>query len=354
MSSIAGPAAYALRALTPAQISFIQSLPKAELHAHLNGSIPISVLQDLARDYGSTNSASQALSNDAVQEGIQTLLKGPSLNEISDFFSLFPAIYALMATPPALARAVRAVLSSFLDGEHPQCTFLELRTTPKATPHMNREEYLRVVLEEMKKYGRERVGLIVSMDRAMSQDALGECVKVARKLKREGEPVVGVDLCGDPFAGDVQSFRRYFDAAKEAALGVTLHIAELIIVHVELILGVQTAQNPPQETLELLSFSPDRLGHATFLDDEAKKVVAENNSCKTVRSLDAHHIKHYLKEGHPIAICTDDVLPFRTSLLAEYALLMAPQPLGLGLSEEEVRIVAEMSMKARFFSKESC
>jgi len=195
-------------------------------------------------------------------------------------------------------------------------------------------------------YGRERVGLIVSMDRRMRKEDLRECVDLAKKLKVEGEPVVGVDLCGDPTAGDMGEFQKYFKEAKEAGLGVTLHIAE-------------TTQNPPEETLKLLSFMPDRLGHATFLDEEAKSIVSKRNTCieiclssnllcKTVSGLDSHHIRHYLRHGHPIAICTDDVLPFRTSLLCEYALLMAPQPLGLGLSEAEVRVVGEMSMISRF------
>ncbi|EEB86946.1 hypothetical protein MPER_15923, partial [Moniliophthora perniciosa FA553] len=41
-----------------------------------------------------------------------------------------------------------------------------------------------------------------------------------------------------------------------------------------------------------------------------------NLLCKTVDSLDAHHIRYYLEHNHPIAICTDDILPFRNSLLA--------------------------------------
>ena len=45
---------------------------------------------------------------------------------------------------------------------------------------------------------------------------------------------------------------------------------------------------------------------------------------------------------------TDDILPFRTSLLGEYALLLAQPPLGLGLSEEMVRKIGDMSLQARF------
>ncbi|RDB27425.1 Adenosine deaminase-like protein [Hypsizygus marmoreus] len=335
--AIAGPAGEALRSLTEDQVKFIKTLPKAELHAHLNGSIPISVLQDLAREYVSSGAppvSETGLSNEAIQAAMNRLLDGPTLDEISHFFTLFPAIYALTSTPEALARATRAVLSEFLDGEYPQCTYLELRSTPKETLTMSREKYVRVVLGELARYGVQRVGLVVSLDRRMGEDVLRECLDVAKKLKGEGEPVVGVDLCGDPMAGDMASFQKYFEEAKSAGLGVTLHIAE-------------TVNNPASETLQLLSFSPDRLGHATFLDDVAKKLVAEQNTCveicltsnllcKTVPTLDDHHINHYLRENHPIAICTDDILPFRTSLVGEYALLMAQPPLGFGMSEDEL------------------
>lgn len=45
---------------------------------------------------------------------------------------------------------------------------------------------------------------------------------------------------------------------------------------------------------------------------------------------------------------TDDILPFRNSMLGEYALLLAPKPCGLGLTESEVEIIARMSMECRF------
>lgn len=232
--SIAGPAARALEALTSEQITFIKTLPKAELHAHINGSIPISVLQELAREYvASSDSIIKSLSNDVIQAGIDKLLdlEGPVLDEISDFFGLFPAIYAVTSTPAALARATRGVLSTFLDGEYPQCTYLELRSTPRKSPKMTRENYIRTVLGELRRYGGvERVGLIVSLDRRMGEDVLRECLNLAKKLKAEGEPVIGVDLCGDPMAGDVAVFRKYFDEAKDAGLGVTLHIAEVRFV----------------------------------------------------------------------------------------------------------------------------
>jgi len=228
--AIAGPAASALNSLTEEQLNFIQTLPKAELHAHLNGSIPIAVLQDLAREYATTNAAGAGLvSNETVQAGMSALLQvdGPPLEKITDFFSLFPAIYALTSTPSALARVTRAVLGSFLDGEFRQCVYLELRTTPRESAEMTREGYLRTVLGEQRRYKPEETGLIVSLDRRMGVDVLRECLDIAKKLREEGEPVVGVDLCGDPTVGDMSTFGIYFEEAKEAGLGITLHIAEV-------------------------------------------------------------------------------------------------------------------------------
>jgi len=169
------------------------------------------------------------------------------------------------------------------------------------------------------------------------------------QLRREGRRVVGVDLCGDPAAGDMSAFVELFRIARAEGLGVTLHIAE-------------ERENSAAETKELLSCEPDRLGHATFLDEEHKKVVlarrtcieiclTSNLLCKTVQRLQDHHIRYYLARNHPIAICTDDILPFRNSMLGEYALLMAPQPVGLGLTENEVETIAQMGMESRFPSK---
>ncbi|EGN94163.1 hypothetical protein SERLA73DRAFT_188751 [Serpula lacrymans var. lacrymans S7.3] len=357
---ITGFAADALRSLSTAQRSFIESLPKAELHAHLNGSIPIETLQELAKEYtiDSDDGMSSTLPPD-IQTGLARLQSGPTLYDINSFFPLFPAIYFLTSTPRTLARATHAVLDSFLGPtpspsestgqlppSSPQCTYLELRTTPRATTALTFASYLDVVLAEIELYPPEKAALIVSIDRRMTVDVVKEIVKLTIDLKEQGRRVVGVDLCGDPLAGNMHEFAPHFKRAKEAGLGITLHIAE-------------TVTNPASETLHFLSWSPDRLGHATFLNEDAKAIVMRDNICveicltsnllcKTVSTLEEHHIRHYLRNNHTIAICTDDTLPFRNSLPGEYALLLATPPLGLGLSEAEVERVAKMGMSARF------
>ncbi|KAI6137181.1 Metallo-dependent hydrolase [Pisolithus sp. B1] len=436
MATISGPPAAALHSLSPSDIDFLQSLPKAELHAHLNGSIPLQTLVDLAEHL--TPSVD---TTGEVAETITRLRSGLTLNGISEFFPLFRAIYALTSTPSALGRITQDVLHSFLKAQSvppvgftytpaPECTYIELRTTPRATAHMSRYTYLTTVLDEVEKFSADQAALIVSIDRRMSEADAKECVDLAIALRTAGRRIVGLDLCGDPAKGDVATFEKHFKRGKDAGLGVTLHIAE-------------AKTSTTAESLALLDWRPDRLGHATFLSDKHKALffadvlqpdssfsstikpnsvqpwdpehpshaiylaayrrhleriheestepeearqmlsyhldadkgarraalkdiealskrngavykpcieicLSSNLLSKTVQSLESHHIQYYLANDHPIAICTDDTLPFRTTLLGEYAQLLAMPPLGLGLGREQVKKIAATGMKARF------
>lgn len=186
-SQLSVHASDALSSLSSPQLAFLKSLPKAELHAHLNGSIPLPILKELA-------SASETRNPE-----IDRLQNGVELNELHDFFDLFPAIYALTSTPSALSRATRAVLQEFLPE---QVVYLELRSGPRETPHMTRFQYVEAVLDEVEKYGPDEAALIVSLDRKMSSEVAAECIDVAVKMKNNGRRVVGVDLCGNPTVSD--------------------------------------------------------------------------------------------------------------------------------------------------------
>jgi adenosine deaminase len=226
-----GPAAAALASLRPDDVNFLQSLPKAELHAHLNGSIPIKTILELEQQY--SNSSAQT---PEITDTIEKFKSGIDFHEISDFFSLMTAIYALTTTPEAVETVTRAVLQSFLnptgDGaDTPQCTYLELRTTPRATTHMTRERYLTIVLDELETYPATQAALIVSVDRRMNDLDVEECISLAIEMKNRGRRVVGVDVCGDPRCGDMQSFTQHLSRAKAAGLGLTVHIAEVCSAH---------------------------------------------------------------------------------------------------------------------------
>jgi len=204
----------AFASLCRADQVFLRDLPKAELHAHLNGCIPMSCLQDLARQRVQQHQRQNrpcAEDDKEITKGLATLEQGVSLQEIHEFFDLFPAIHALTSTPTALRQATKAVLIQFLEPQlenseadkvgatvPAQCTYLELRTTPRENAHMSREQYLDAVLCEMEEYEEEKCALIVSVDRRMNEAVMTDCVRVAIKLKKAGRRIVGIDLCGTP------------------------------------------------------------------------------------------------------------------------------------------------------------
>ena len=201
MSNPSGQAYEALKSLSPAQVTFLQNLPKAELHAHLNGCIPVQVLQEIAQERFASQADSDSSLSDVVKAGIEKLQTNIELKELHDFFNLFPAIYALTSNPAALALAARAVLTQFLEpsSDGPaQAAYLELRSTPRETPAMTRLKYVETVLDEVEKYPADKAALIVSVDRKMSEAAAKEVVECAIILRKQGRRVVGVDLCGDP------------------------------------------------------------------------------------------------------------------------------------------------------------
>jgi adenosine deaminase len=241
MSVSSGPAEAALRALTPSQLSFLERLPKAELHAHLNGSIPLPLLQDLAREYTPPSDVGVGVGVGVGVEAaadvlatVQRLKEGVELGGIDEFFKLFPAIYALTSTPASLKRATRAILSHFLDpcvlpssastSAAAAAVYIELRTTPRETPHMSRRVYLETVLDEIEARSPDAAALIVSLDRRMTPDVAREVLELAVQLRREGRRVVGVDLCGDPTVRSVPYL--FFYMWRVYALALALAVVE--------------------------------------------------------------------------------------------------------------------------------
>ncbi len=246
-----GPSAQAFESLDSQQRIFLQSLPKAELHAHLNGCIPFDCLIALARDVPGDISGTEMVS---AREGLRVLEAGAPLRKfqnLEDAFDLFLAIYHITSTPKAIALATSAVLDSFLEsspqGDPPQCSYIELRTTPRSSPHMSRKEYLSAVLDEVVKR-EDKAALIVSVDRRMTVEDAAECIDLAVHFRDSGQPVVAIDLCGLPFvcslyfpvfsetlnelcpkAGDMKAFSGLMRKAQDAGLFLTTHIAEVRI-----------------------------------------------------------------------------------------------------------------------------
>ncbi|RUO95619.1 hypothetical protein BC936DRAFT_143608 [Jimgerdemannia flammicorona] len=96
--------------------AFCVALPKAELHAHVNGSISPETMRELVER---KKEAKPHLAKFQVPE---------KLKDITDFFQIFKFIYQLTDDENSIRTVVRAVIDEFAaDGVR----YLELRSTPR-------------------------------------------------------------------------------------------------------------------------------------------------------------------------------------------------------------------------------
>ena len=294
---------------------FTKRLPKIELHAHLTGSITPQCLHEIWTQ--------RKLSEPdfALEDPLRVLSKDKKWNIVT-FFSVFSKyIYELCSTPASILYSTNAVLQDFKDDG---VVYLELRTTPRSSASISKDDYVTTILNCMRSFA-ERAAmptyLILSIDRRNTAMQAMETVDLAIQYRSRG--VVGVDLCGDPSKGDVSTFREAFAKAKSHNLKIALHFAEISCQGLELELNT------------LLSYQPDRLGHVIHVSDSIKQEIVSRGigvelcvSCNVQAQMieggvGDHHFGFWKDSSCPVALCVSrSHLPMQIKLTHLYRLMM--------------------------------
>ncbi|MBA0748157.1 hypothetical protein Gogos_005005 [Gossypium gossypioides] len=319
------------------ELEWCVSVPKVELHAHLNGSVRNSTLFELARVLGDKGVIVFSDVENVIMKDDRTL---------HEVFKLFDLIHILTTDHSTVTRITKEVIEDFAAEN---VVYLELRTTPKRNDSigMSKRSYMDAVMEGLRAVSsvdvdyspaglktntfngstRQKmyVRFLLSIDRRESTEAAMETVKLALEMRDLG--VVGIDLSGNPIVGNWSTFLPALKFAKEQGLYITLHCGEV----------------PNQEEIKaMIDFLPHRIGHACCFDEEnwrklkSAKIPVEicltsNIRTETISSIDIHHFVDLYKAKHPLVLCTDDSGVFSTSLSREYNL--ASSSFGLGKTE---------------------
>jgi len=194
---------------------------------------------------------------------------------------------------------------------------------------ISKEDYVAIVLQAMSDYTLSNeilhAKLMLSIDRKNTLEEAFEVVQLALRYRNLG--VVGIDLCGNPARKPISHLQPAFAEAQTQGLPITLHFAEI-------------AQSNSYELEELLSWNPQRLGHIIHVPEELRAIIRKKKlglelclSCNVLTGLSeggfaAHHFGEWWRAGVPIALSTDDVGIFESSLSNEY--LLAARHFGLG------------------------
>nr|POE77463.1 adenosine deaminase-like protein [Quercus suber] len=283
-----------LQQVTP---NFTRALPKAELHAHLSGSVSKECLHDVWADKVSRGECLD------LEDPLTAIRPGDDFVDISTFFPLFDGyIYRLVNDVPSVRLITQRVINDF---ERDNVVYLELRTTPRdnAATGLSKAAYVAAVCQAVSEYkGDIEVHVILSIDRKMSLGQAAEVVDLALEHKHPLAKVVGVDLCGNPVKHDVSLLTSAFHRAKASGLKITLHFAEV----------PQSATETELETL--LSWKPDRLGHVINVPKAAQNTIVDRRlglelclSCNilakmTMGGFAMHPLKEWIKTDCPIAL----------------------------------------------------
>lgn len=255
------------------------------------------------------------------------------------FFGHFNSyLYRLVSDVPSLEYATEAVLRGFQDDG---VVYLELRTTPRRIGSSSEEDTVRTICRVIRKWNeteRMRTNLILSIDQAKHDAAKGiQIVELATKLRSEGQPVVGLDLCGDPHhIPDMSIFRPAFRLAKERNFGITLHFAEV------------PYSSKPEVLEEMLAWEPDRLGHVIHVPPTMRQTIIDRKisvelclTCNVLAGMlpgkggyEAHHFPDWWQGGNEearLSVNTDDVGVFGSMPSDEH--LLAAQHFGLSRAD---------------------
>ncbi|KAI0019032.1 Metallo-dependent hydrolase [Xylariomycetidae sp. FL0641] len=293
-----------------------KSMPKIELHAHLSGSISRQCLHEIWNQ-------KRAAGKTELEDPLAVMPIGKHDYDLKTFFPLFSSyIYNLVNDVDSLVYSTKSVVKDFADDG---VIYLELRTTPRAMPPLDKAGYvdqvLRAISEAQQETSMLQVRLILSIDRRNTLAEAHEVVSLAKRFRHRG--VVAIDLCGDPSKGDVALFTPAVVEARAADLKLTVHFAE-------------AEHSGRDEELDvIMSWQPDRLGHVIHVPDRVKTQIAARKgiglelclSCNVhaqmiVGSFEAHHFGEWWQvDGTIVVPCTDDVGVFGSPPSNEWRLI---------------------------------
>ena len=293
-------------------IDFYKSLPKVELHRHLEGSLRLKTMLEIARAHGITVPVGTGPLSNLVQ--IQASDPYTSQN----FLAKFNTLRMFYRSPEVIHLVTREAVE---DAAKDNVCYLELRFTPVALSyagHFPLDEVMDWVCESASEAALEfaiSVSLIASVNRHESLEQAEQVALLA--ATRIGSGILGLDLAGEETGFSAEPFVGVFKEAHQSGLKLTIHAGEWA--------GAANVR----EALETLN--TDRIGHGVRVMEDTNTValarergtafevcVTSNYQTGLVRSFEEHPIMKMVNAGLNVTLGTDDPSISQITLTGEY------------------------------------
>jgi adenosine deaminase len=315
--------------LSYSDTDIFRSYPKVELHRHLEGTLRIETMLEIARAHSITVPASLS--------GLVQVQDGDPLT-FQNFLAKFNTLRLFYRSPDVIHRITREAIE---DAARDNVRYLELRFNPVALSRAERfpmHEVMNWVItsahEAARKY-KIKVGLIASINRHESTE-LGEQVAwLAAEHIKDG--VVGLDMAGNEADFPAQPFAGIIKEARQSGLHITIHAGEWA--------GAKNVREAIEE------FSAERIGHGVRVMEDgytaalAKErgtvfevCVTSNYQSGVFPANEKHPLPRMLDAGLNVTINTDDPSVSRITLSHEYRVVCSE--LGVSVDVLKQRILA--------------
>ena len=324
--------------LAPTATPSIATLPKCNIHTHLEGSVRPSTYMELAVEHGIESKPSL----DAVSIAMQVT---GSENNLVDYLDKISYGYQVFLDKNSVQRiAYEAAEDAALDG----VVYLELRAGPitHSSADFSVEQVIESILMGLHQAEHKYnivCRLIVSALRHHDPKVNVKLAHTAIEFKHDG--VVGFDLAGDEAGYLAQPHAEAFSIARNNGLGITVHAGE--------------AGGTDNVLYAIEKLKATRIGHGIRSIEsqdlvkllKQRQVLLElcptsNVHTKTVDSIKNHPVSKFYNEGVPISIGDDDPITSRTSVSRELTLL--ENKFGFGI--KDIIAIQKMSIEAAFIT----
>jgi len=295
-----------------ASLNAYRALPKVELHRHLEGSLRLDTMLDIARQHGITIPADVLRLSTLVQVQEQDKFT------FQNFLAKFNTLRLFYRSPDVIHRITREAIE---DAAKDNVRYLELRFTPVALSRAERFplhdviDWVMTSANEAAKKHNVIVRMIASVNRHESTDLAEQVAWLAAEHGKRG--MVALDLAGNEAEFSSQPFYGIFKEAKQAGLHVTIHAGEW---------------GPAPHVKEAIEeLGAERIGHGVrVLEDPAvialarergtafEVCITSNYQSGVVESLETHPLMNMLEAGLNVTINTDDPSISRITLSHEY------------------------------------
>ncbi len=316
----------------------LKSWPKIDLHRHLEGSLRLQTMAEVAELHGIDLPGHEI---ETIRPYVQMTAGEP--HTYRNFLAKFGVLRFFFQTRQIVERVTYEAVA---DAAADHVRYLELRFTPSALGNQGNfsmDDVTQWVIGSVREAEQDhdiRVGLLLNMNR---HENVAVGWEIARLAIRHRDQVVGLDLGGDEVAFSARPFAPLFRHAKEQGLGITVHAGEW-----------KGSENIAESVEHL---GAQRIGHGVRAIENsdvvdlilnrqiALEVCPTSNLQSGVVPGPSHHpLADLIDAGIAVTINTDDPSISNIELTDEYVLAISQ----LGLTADNLKRALLSAAQAAF------